>query len=258
MLGGRTTTTRSIVAALLVVAVAGCSTTGGSDSAPSGSNASACKVLEAPMPEAEPGATQSLVGPRGGRAGDQLIWVLNALDDERVTVYVYLQPEATEDDLEDFEGEIAARPGVLHTSTVGRDQTFEDFQQLFEDNESMLENVVPEDLPLSVRAEVEGQQVDALVTWARKRDDVYDTRDPGDIAPSVLAFSFDKQAQRDAWADLAAGLRTIDGDPAWAATSADTIDLMLEEGIDAPVEDPAALTEARQEAEEVLATCEPG
>lgn len=256
MLGGRSTSTRSIAAALVVIAVAGCSTAGGSGS--DAANASACKVLEAPTPEVEPDTAQPLGGPRGGRAGDRLAWVLSALDEVRVTVYLYLQPASGEDDLEALEAEIAARPGVLDTRAIGREETFEDFQELFEDQQQMLENVEPEDLPMSVRAEVEGEQVDALMAWAREGDDVYDTREPGDIGPSVLASSFTKQAQRDAWAELAAGLGAIDGDPAWASTSAATIDLMLEEGIDASVEDPAALSEARQELEEILSTCEPG
>jgi hypothetical protein len=198
-----------------------------------------------------------VAGPTGSTGGDWLLWLLRALDDEQATVIVYLDPSSTPEDLASLDAQIADRPGVLTTRAIDRDETYEDFQRLFADQEEMLANVEPEDLPTSVHVEVEGADADGLVSWARQRSDVFEVRDTTDVGRRALDTALTKQANRDGWSDLSAWLATIEGGPAWATTSATTISRLLEDGTDAAPGDPGTLTDARHGLEDVLATCEP-
>lgn len=261
-------------ALLAAMAITGCGTSGGSGESDgsggqptttaeagvpgtSASPTAPCDVLDQEVPLAsDVGAIMN--GPGGTHARDLLPWLLRSFDDQQSTVIVYLEPGTPETRLDQLAEDASHRPGVVSIETVGVGATYADFQDLFEDQEQMLDNVRPEDLPTSVRVEIEAESAEDLADWARSQHDLFEVRDASDVQPSVLDGLITKQGDRDGWSTLAERLDTVDGAPEWAATGSTTIRALLEDGPTAPVDDPEALTEARAALDEVLQECAPG
>lgn len=151
---------------------------------------------------------------------------------DRNRVIVYVDP-GEDDRLDDLEAEIADRPGVEGTQAADVDATYADFQDLFEGEDVILDDMRPQDLPTSVTALTDSTEAaEELASWARTRPGVYDVRTADDrsAAAGTLGDTMVAEADRTAWLALAEDLdRIVDG-PAWASRSADLIRATLEGG----------------------------
>ncbi|MCB1039373.1 MAG: permease-like cell division protein FtsX [Acidimicrobiales bacterium] len=169
---------------------------------------------------------------------------------------IYLDPEADEEALHALAGEVDSRPGVRSTAERGRDATYEDFQRLFADQEEMLANVQPEDLPLSVTAVVDSADAAALVTWARAESLVYDVSEFDAVRYfTELTRWLEREADRDELARFATLLRHVDGEPAWATVAADILDDARADGVGQVDADPQQVAEATAELARQVARC---
>ncbi len=217
----------------------------------------ACAVLGKPQatPWFEPDdVTPDL--PLHPTVGDVLAWMLRSVDQQQVTVLIYLDPGANARDLAVLADATQAQDGVVSVREIGRDETFRAFQRLFEGQTKMLEDVRPENLPTSVHTEVESDAAQHLVSWAEERSGIFAVRALPDPV-SLIDGALSKASDREAWETLSAALATVEGDPEWATTSAAVIDSFLSEGQVTPYDDADALTAARLEIDQLVAECPP-
>ncbi len=68
-----------------------------------------------------------------------------------VEFVVYLQPGATDSDIERVGDELRAADGVRDVTPISQEQAFEEYQRLYADEETMVEAVTPDLLPPSFR-----------------------------------------------------------------------------------------------------------
>lgn len=96
-------------------------------------------------------------------------------------VVAYLPIEADADDLASLAAELEARPDVGEVRTVGREETYERFRQLFADEPTLLDNVQPDDLPTSVEVDlIDPAGTAAFAAALRARADLWEVREPLD------------------------------------------------------------------------------
>jgi cell division transport system permease protein len=96
-----------------------------------------------------------------------------------VEFIVYLDPQITEPQREEVEGQLTGNPGVQRIEYIDRDATYAEFQRLFEGQETILRNVEPESLPTSYRVVPVDTSVDSiqeLVNLYRQTPNVFDVR----------------------------------------------------------------------------------
>jgi cell division transport system permease protein len=101
-----------------------------------------------------------------------------------VEFIVYLDPDITEPQREEVEAQLTGNPGVERIEYVDRDATFADFRRLFEGQDTILDNVRPEDLPTSYKVEPVDKSVEAiqdLVNLYRRTPDVFEVRAATDV-----------------------------------------------------------------------------
>lgn len=230
---------------------AGCSTTG------SEAPLAACDVLTelAPSsPELGPDETQAGAVTLGTSLRSGLLQA-----DPR-QVIVYLDP-ADPGGLKDLGVKIEDQPGVQSTRAIGVDATYELFLSLFSDQDEIIENVVPEDLPTSV--EVRTDSADAAVeleAWASALPEVFEVSGPTNPPQGGPGASMLTEADRTDWRSLAEKLRQLDGQPEWASASAAILDKLLDDGPEAVGADPdllARVAPARDGLNEALRSCAP-
>ncbi|WP_421120625.1 permease-like cell division protein FtsX [Aquihabitans daechungensis] len=112
--------------------------------------------------------------------------------DDEGDLVVALDPDADEDGTERKAVEEALERSDLFDEVrfVDRDTAYERFRDLFEDQEEMLENVRPEDLPTSFEVDLAEGWTNAsaagFLADLRSRDDVFDVRTNG--VPSLRVF----------------------------------------------------------------------
>jgi cell division transport system permease protein len=71
-----------------------------------------------------------------------------------VEVSIFLQDDITQQQQAQLESDLAASPVVQDVSFESKEQAYENFQELFEDDQALLESVSPEVLPASFRVEL--------------------------------------------------------------------------------------------------------
>ncbi len=101
-----------------------------------------------------------------------------------VEFIVYLDPAITDPQRAEVELQLTGNPGVQRIEYVDRDATFADFRQLFEGQDTILDNVRPEDLPTSYKVEPVDKSVEAiqdLVNLYRRTPDVFEVRAATDV-----------------------------------------------------------------------------
>lgn len=101
-----------------------------------------------------------------------------------VEFIVYVEPEITADQLAAVRTELKDNPDIARADYVDRDATFKLFQDLFKDNDVILRNVRPTDLPTSFKVEPQNKSAENVSDLAkdyRKRPNVYDVRAATDV-----------------------------------------------------------------------------
>jgi cell division transport system permease protein len=101
-----------------------------------------------------------------------------------VEFIVYLDPQITEPQRDEVEGQLTGNPGVQRIEYIDRDATYAEFQRLFEGQETILRNVEPESLPTSYRVVPVDTSVDSiqeLVNLYRQTPNVFDVRAATDV-----------------------------------------------------------------------------
>jgi cell division transport system permease protein len=112
--------------------------------------------------------------------------------EDDVEFIVYVEPRITEEQLEIVETSLADNPGVASADYVDRDETYADFRQLFEGQDTMLENVTAADLPTSFRVkplESDVETVRGLVSYYRSQPYVFEVRAATDVIRQMEAMS---------------------------------------------------------------------
>ncbi len=97
--------------------------------------------------------------------------------------WVYVDPEATAEVIEDVGEVLEALPEVESVRYVDRDETFQDFTELFRDDPAMLENVRPEQLPTSYEVRLVDRRAETgrtLKEAMARRPGVYEVKVPTD------------------------------------------------------------------------------
>lgn len=238
----RTRRTVASGVAALALAMAGCSR--------SGEGAEPCEVLRRPAP--------ALVEQREQRVADGLTALFDALG-PTTEVVIYLDP-ASPDELAELAAAALEQPGVVEVEEVDQATTYEAFLELFEDQPEMLETVLPEDLPTSVKVEVDRDEVAALMAWAKARPTTYDVIADADVEARSLAAQMSFERARREWRRIADDLEEVAGDPAWASAGALAVRTVLEEGLDdalGATEVTEAIAEAEQDLADAIEACEP-
>jgi cell division transport system permease protein len=77
---------------------------------------------------------------------------------EEVEVSIFLTDDITEQQRADFEQELADNPEVQSVLYESKEQAYEQAQQIFADDEAVLDAIEPEDLPASFRVSLEDPQ----------------------------------------------------------------------------------------------------
>jgi cell division transport system permease protein len=101
-----------------------------------------------------------------------------------VEFIVYVNPDITEQQLDEVRTSLDTNPLVAEATYIDRDETYADFRRLFEGQETMLENVRAEDLPTSFRVRPEDSSVEtvrSLVDFYREQPNVFDVRAATDV-----------------------------------------------------------------------------
>ncbi len=101
-----------------------------------------------------------------------------------VEFIVYVEPDITEAQLAEVRADLEENPLIERATYVDRDETFALFQELFEDNDVILENVRPTDLPTSFKVEPKDKSADNvsdLATYYRKRTNVFEVSAATDV-----------------------------------------------------------------------------
>lgn len=105
-----------------------------------------------------------------------------------VEFIVYLQPGITEPQRASVEKSLEDNPLIRKATYVDEQATYDDFKELFKDQEVMLENVRAADLPTSYKVEPSDSSVETvedLVRTYRKTDNVYDVQAATDVIRSM-------------------------------------------------------------------------
>ena len=226
--------------ALLLLTAAGCSADGdAADSArpsatsrPTGPSVDGCDVLQ------DDTGIQGVEPEGQALSGRTVVEGALAEADRSTTVStIYLDPPEDDAALARFAAEVEQQPGVRRIRTVDRAATYAAFRRLFAGQTEMLDNVRPEDLPLSVVALVANDDAAELERWARRQPTTYEVRALGSDAQLFgdLPRWLQRAADRRALIDLADQLRRVEGEPPWATVSAEILTHALEagpEGID--------------------------
>lgn len=99
--------------------------------------------------------------------------------EQRRESIVYVDPEATAGVIEEVGEVLEALPEVESVRYVDRDETFQNFSELFRDDPAMLENVRPEQLPTSYEVKLVDRRAEtrsALREAMLRRPGVYDVQ----------------------------------------------------------------------------------
>jgi hypothetical protein len=90
---------------------------------------------------------------------------------------VYLQPNATSDQIEGLRVELEARPGLHRLIYADHQAAYETFAACFRDSPEMVQSVVPEVLPTSFQVDLGGDaaRTRELEVWARDKAGVRET-----------------------------------------------------------------------------------
>jgi cell division transport system permease protein len=102
---------------------------------------------------------------------------------------VYLQPDAPQEQMDSVRGDLEANPDVERIEFVDKDETYEEFKDLFGDSPQLVETVTAEILPPSFRVAPKVQDPDVVQELGRQFQDkpgVYDV---------VFAFEVVKRIQ---------------------------------------------------------------
>jgi hypothetical protein len=203
-----------------------------------------CSVLASPVPLLKD--TETL--PEGAEAGDPLLGpallhLFPIADRRSVSATIYLDPTRTEADLARLVEDIEAQPGTVVMATLDRDETYAEFRRLFADQPKYLANVEPSDLPLSAKALVEASSAEDFEAWALERVGIYEVRIL-DEPSEQLERSFVSEADRERWREVAALLGRVEGDPMWASTGRELIEVSLRDGPQRAMQDDRITTTA--------------
>jgi cell division transport system permease protein len=109
-----------------------------------------------------------------------------------VEFIVYLEPEITQAQRDAVEEDLDRNPQIRRIDYVDVDETWADFQRLFRDDQTMLENVRKTDLPTSFRVEPVDKSVETvteLVNYYRKRPNVYDVKAATDVIREIKGLT---------------------------------------------------------------------
>lgn len=109
-----------------------------------------------------------------------------------VEFIVYLEPEITQAQRDAVEEDLDRNPQIRRIDYVDVDATWDDFQRLFRDDQTMLENVRKTDLPTSFRVEPVDKSVETvteLVNYYRKRPNVYDVKAATDVIREIKGLT---------------------------------------------------------------------
>jgi len=101
-----------------------------------------------------------------------------------VEFIVYLDPKVTDAQLAAVRTELKENPEIVRAEYVDRQDTFELFQDLFKDNDVILKNVRPIDLPTSFKVEPRNkspQNVSDLANSYEKRPNVFEVSAATDV-----------------------------------------------------------------------------
>lgn len=221
----------------------------------------ACEVLAMEMPQLHPWASAGRKTADATDVAAGLRQVLELIDDENMSAMVYVHAGTDDRVLDQLADEIADVEGVvLVVRTMDEAETMERFEELFADAQHMLDAVEPGALPSSVDVIVARARLDDVTTWAEARAEVREVRTAAGLGASEhLKVRSPVGPERAQLQGIAEALRTVGGDPDWAATSADAIELVLAEGSEATASmlDPAEpTTVTAAQIEDVDRACE--
>jgi len=102
---------------------------------------------------------------------------------------VYLQPDAPQEQMDSVRGDLEANPDVERIEFVNQDETYQEFQDLFQESPQLIETVTADILPPSFRVAPKVQDPDVVQELGRQFEDkpgVYDV---------VFAFEVVKRIQ---------------------------------------------------------------
>jgi hypothetical protein len=229
------TTAAVAVSAIVGVALVACGTEGGSGVG--SAEADRCEVLLTATPTLA--STELDADAPTGSVASSLDALFGAVEGAPARVVIYLEPSLGERELDELARAVARERGVDVLATNDRDATYADFRRLFADQESMLANVEPEDLPLSAVLRVDADEVSGLRAWAEARTGTYEVRvaDPS-VVGAELSAAFVARADRDRWAAVADAIERTEGRPEWATSGALLLRAALDGGLDRALSTP--------------------
>ncbi|MDY7104417.1 MAG: permease-like cell division protein FtsX [Actinomycetota bacterium] len=112
-----------------------------------------------------------------------------------ITVIVWMEPDATDDELAAIERRIDADARVTESTYVDQEAAFADFRDLFENRPEMIETVEPEDLPSSFRVTLAADAPIQEVVDAYAADEgVYDVTRPMTELLSIARDAIEERA----------------------------------------------------------------
>lgn len=79
-----------------------------------------------------------------------------------VDIIIFLEPEATEEQIDALQRSLDDNPEVREATYVGREEAFEEAQELFEDEPTMRDLLTPEDVPTSFRVKPTNADSDSV------------------------------------------------------------------------------------------------
>jgi cell division transport system permease protein len=104
--------------------------------------------------------------------------------EDGVEFIVYVEPGATEAQIEEVRDSLESNSGVASTIYVDRDETYADFRRLFRGQETFLDNVRAEDLPTSFRVRPVDSTVEivqGLVEYYEEQPNIFEVRAATDV-----------------------------------------------------------------------------
>ncbi|PSO46073.1 MAG: hypothetical protein BRC32_07845 [Actinobacteria bacterium QS_8_72_14] len=108
---------------------------------------------------------------------------------QEVEVSIFLSDDISQQQRQSLERALADHPNVEHVQYESKEQAYAHFQEIFSDNESLLEGVSPKILPASFRVSLEDPQQFAEVAGAfRGRPGVDEVADQGQYLDRFFAI----------------------------------------------------------------------
>lgn len=112
--------------------------------------------------------------------------------EDDVEFIVYVNPGITQEQLADIRGELEENPAVEKATYIDQQETYDAFREIFEGQDTMLENVEPENLPTSFRVNPKDssvETVEGLVSFYRSRPNVFEVRAATDVIKQMKEMS---------------------------------------------------------------------